>query len=245
VLVAVSLAILAGYGFQPSAQRRLRTLRPQRPRAGSPKRRRSRARHLTGSSRLLPWLAAAGAGIAVASYIAPPVGLVVGAGVTWVGGRWLSSLPSRDAVARAVRRDADLPLAVDLLAAAMLAGATPAAALAVVATAVGPPVRDDLTPVAQALVTGAELDEAWASAPADLAPVGAAFRRSAESGTPAAEALICAADELRAALRARWRADAGRVGVRSALPLGLCFLPAFVLIGIVPVVAGLVRGVLG
>ena len=33
-------------------------------------------------------------------------------------------------------------------------------------------------------------------------------------------------------------------GVRTALPLGLCFLPAFVLIGIVPVVAGLVRGLL-
>ncbi|MCW2792983.1 MAG: type secretion system protein, partial [Nocardioides sp.] len=29
------------------------------------------------------------------------------------------------------------------------------------------------------------------------------------------------------------------VGVKAALPLGLCLLPAFVLIGIVPLVAGL------
>ena len=47
-----------------------------------------------------------------------------------------------------------------------------------------------------------------------------------------------------AELAARARADvedrARRVGVRAAVPLGLCLLPAFLLIGIVPVVAGLV-----
>jgi hypothetical protein len=32
---------------------------------------------------------------------------------------------------------------------------------------------------------------------------------------------------------------ARRVGVLAAVPLGLCLLPAFLLIGIVPVVAGL------
>ena len=35
-------------------------------------------------------------------------------------------------------------------------------------------------------------------------------------------------------------AQARALGVRSAGPLGLCFLPAFVLIGIVPLVIGLV-----
>ena len=34
------------------------------------------------------------------------------------------------------------------------------------------------------------------------------------------------------------------VGVKAALPLGLCLLPAFVLLGIVPVVAGML-GTLG
>jgi len=37
----------------------------------------------------------------------------------------------------------------------------------------------------------------------------------------------------------------GRVGVRAAVPLGLCLLPAFLLIGIVPVVAGLVADLAG
>jgi hypothetical protein len=39
---------------------------------------------------------------------------------------------------------------------------------------------------------------------------------------------------------ARWdaQARARALGARAAAPLGLCFLPAFVLVGIVPVVAG-------
>jgi hypothetical protein len=36
-----------------------------------------------------------------------------------------------------------------------------------------------------------------------------------------------------------------RVGVLVVAPLGLCFLPAFVLIGVVPLAAGLVGGLLG
>ena len=52
-----------------------------------------------------------------------------------------------------------------------------------------------------------------------------------------------------AELAARAHADAEdaarRVGVRAAVPLGLCLLPAFLLIGIVPVVAGLVADLAG
>jgi hypothetical protein len=33
--------------------------------------------------------------------------------------------------------------------------------------------------------------------------------------------------------------------VRTVLPLGLCFLPAFILLGIVPVVAGLAGDIFG
>ena len=69
--------------------------------------------------------------------------------------------------------------------------------------------------------------------------------RSARTGEPIANAL----DRLGAELAARARADAEdaarRVGVRAAVPLGLCLLPAFLLIGIVPVVAGLVSDLAG
>ena len=78
-----------------------------------------------------------------------------------------------------------------------------------------------------------------------LAPLGRTLARSARTGEPVADAL----DRLGAELAARARADiedlARRVGVRAAVPLGVCLLPAFLLIGIVPVVAGLVTALLG
>ena len=52
-------------------------------------------------------------------------------------------------------------------------------------------------------------------------------------------------ERLAADLARRARADvedrARAVGVKAALPLGLCLLPAFVLVGIVPLVAGLLE----
>jgi pilus assembly protein TadC len=49
------------------------------------------------------------------------------------------------------------------------------------------------------------------------------------------------ADELdrRARLQVEERARA--VGVKAAVPLGLCLLPSFLLIGVVPLVAALLR----
>ena len=48
------------------------------------------------------------------------------------------------------------------------------------------------------------------------------------------------AEELRERTRADVEARARSVSTRAAAPLGVCFLPAFVLLGIVPLVAGLV-----
>jgi len=45
--------------------------------------------------------------------------------------------------------------------------------------------------------------------------------------------------------RSAAREAAGRLGVRLVLPLGLCFLPAFILIGLVPVILSLAAGLLG
>jgi pilus assembly protein TadC len=53
---------------------------------------------------------------------------------------------------------------------------------------------------------------------------------------PVAEIVRGVADELRRERGARLRERSQRVGVRTAAPLGLCFLPAFFLIGIVPTV---------
>ena len=48
-----------------------------------------------------------------------------------------------------------------------------------------------------------------------------------------------------ASSRSEAEARARTVGVRAAAPLGLCLLPAFVLVGVVPLVAGTVASLLG
>ena len=52
-----------------------------------------------------------------------------------------------------------------------------------------------------------------------------------------AEVLEVHAAEARALRRARREMAARTVGVRSVLPLVCCFLPAFILVGVVPIIA--------
>jgi hypothetical protein len=75
--------------------------------------------------------------------------------------------------------------------------------------------------------------------------LGRAFGRALATGAPLADTVAAlAADERE---RARWAAEAAarRAGVRAVGPLAVCFLPAFVLLGVVPVVAGVAGAVLG
>ncbi len=67
-----------------------------------------------------------------------------------------------------------------------------------------------------------------------------ALARAGDAGTPAAAAVARLAAQARVDRSARGQAAAERAGVLAVAPLGLCFLPAFVLLGVVPVIAGLV-----
>lgn len=68
--------------------------------------------------------------------------------------------------------------------------------------------------------------------------------RAAQSGAPVADVLTRLADDARRTAQATASAAARRVGVHAVAPLGLCFLPAFVFLGIVPMVAGLAGQIL-
>jgi hypothetical protein len=68
--------------------------------------------------------------------------------------------------------------------------------------------------------------------------------RSARSGAAMASALSRFADDLRSDRAAAAEAAARRAGVLVVLPLGLCFLPAFVLAGLVPVIVAVLGDVL-
>ena len=69
-------------------------------------------------------------------------------------------------------------------------------------------------------------------------------RRSASSGTALAQAVSDLADQSRSDVADSARAAAERASVLIAGPLGVCYLPAFVCLGIVPVVVGLAGDVL-
>jgi hypothetical protein len=143
---------------------------------------------------------------------------------------------------------------LDLIASALAGGAPPEAAIAAVAGAArdsqSTRLIDAIAPlerVGRLLQLGADPAAAWSAldSVAGFAPVASAGRRCAKSGARLAGAFRATAHDLRAGRQTDALARAERVGIWSLLPLGLCFLPAFVCIGVAPVIAGIAAQVLG
>ena len=135
---------------------------------------------------------------------------------------------------------------LDLIAAALDVGLAPVGALAAVAVGVPEPDRSRLRRALAMVDIGGDAAAAWRMLADDpvLGPLAHALERSERSGAPIAAAVRGLADEARRERRAARMAEARRVGVRTAVPLGACFLPAFFLIAIVPTVIALVRSAL-
>ncbi|GGU49544.1 type II secretion system F family protein [Lentzea flava] len=124
--------------------------------------------------------------------------------------------------------------ALDLLAACLKAGLPVPTAIRAVGVA-------ELSRTAELLALGADPETAWAPAlgqPATAALARAA-RRTARSGAALARQAAELAERTRAEARDRAEAEAQRAAVAVAAPLALCFLPAFLCLGVVPVVLGL------
>ncbi|MFB6839470.1 type II secretion system F family protein [Streptomyces sp. NPDC056361] len=139
-----------------------------------------------------------------------------------------------------------LPLAADLLAACAASGAGPGEAAEAVGRSLGGPLGERLTRTAAELRLGGEPAEVWRRFGAIPGASGLArcMERAGSSGAPAAEAVARHATALRAA-RARTAATrARRAQVLISAPVGLCFLPAFLAVGVAPVVIGLATGLL-
>lgn len=195
------------------------------------------------------WRRTAGGAVlgAVAGWVvADTWGAAVGALVGAVGQRWLPATTPAAVRAERARAGADLPFTADLLAAALRAGSTPESAARLVATAIGGPLGQRLGRVERALRLGAPAAEAWTH----LDDVEGSTRviraagRSGHSGAGFAGALHRVAEDLRADRLLAAEAAARRAGVLVVLPLGLCFLPAFVLTGLVPVIVAVLGDVL-
>jgi len=129
----------------------------------------------------------------------------------------------------------------DLLAACLRAGLPVPTAIRAVALDAPPGCADVLRRTAELLALGSDPVRAWAPALAEPATEALArgARRSARSGTALAEVADGLAQRIRAAAANTAEARAQRSAVLIAGPLGLCFLPAFLCLGVVPVVVGL------
>jgi len=191
-------------------------------------------------------LAAALGGLAVAVIVGGWLGLLGAVPGAVLLDRLLRRIESPAVRARRLQEAADLPLAADLLAAAMRAGAPVDRSVLAVAEALDGPLAVRLGRVGRTLQLGGGPEEAWSAL--DGVPgaerLASAAYRSSNSGAALAGAFTRLADDLRADRATAAEASARRAGVLIVLPLGLCFLPAFILAGLVPVIVAVLGDVL-
>lgn len=225
-MMASLLAGLATWcAILPSTSHRLRTLfAPERPRRSADP----------------AVLAAVAAPVAALVLLGWPTGVLAGLALAPLAHRTVARLETSSARERQAAIAAQLPVALDLVVAALEVGRPPAVALALAAEATADPLGPELGQLANRLAIAGDPVTVWSSVvdDASLAPVGRAFRRAESSGMPVAEIISGVADELRRERRAHRRDDSRKVAVRTAAPLGACFLPAFFMIGIVPTIMG-------
>lgn len=179
-----------------------------------------------------PPLMAAIAGVLGAVVAGPLTGVAVAVALWWF-------------LRRARRPPKADPMTVaaawDLLAACLRAGLPVPTAMAVVADELPAGAARALRSSAELLALGADPATAWAPATncPDTAPLARGARRAAQSGTALADLVTDLAASVRSAAADNAEATAQRAGVLITAPLGLCFLPAFVCLGVAPVIAGL------
>ncbi|MBA2891369.1 type II secretion system F family protein [Nonomuraea soli] len=239
LIATISAALATWFWLTPKTPAdRLAALRPAKsPAADAPPKLPSAAR-----KSWLPALAAGAlAALAAGGWPAAPVGLATAIAVAAILRRRDS--PETEQTRR--RITTDLPFAADLMVACLRAGQPVSAATSTAATTVGGPLGERLTWVSTQLRLGADPEPTWHHFGSDPSTrqLARAMIRAAHSGAPVADVLTRVADEARSTSRAASVARARRVGVTAVAPLGLCFLPAFVLLGIIPVIAGLAQGI--
>jgi hypothetical protein len=248
LLMTGGCLVLAGCagGLGPRSGRSARARLARVVAPGGPPPSRSAPGRRTGASRLGGAVCAVVVLLAPVG-LAPPVRLLAVA-MTALGARWLlDRLPTgADRTAAAAARE-HAPAVLELLALALRCGLDPLAAaqevtgLAAVGEAAGPAGSPGpgLPAVVAALQAGLGPQQAWARlAGTPLGALAAVMPRAASLGGAAADELDRLAARMRAEDSARRLSAVRAAGVSAVLPLGLCFLPAFLALAVVPVIVG-------
>lgn len=136
----------------------------------------------------------------------------------------------------------------DLFAVCLRSGLPVGTAAQVVSRSAPPALARTLAQAADLLSLGADPLQAWTvpdGTEQSAQALASMARRSARAGSSPVRGLVELADGQRGKAEDAAAAASERAGVAISGPLGLCFLPAFVCLGIVPVVMGLAGRVFG
>ena len=234
LVVAVVLAGLGASALSGSPAEQRRRLDARSPLIPMPTRASRQRLWTAGASGLaavaLAWLLGGGAWLLIAVPL-PVLGY-------WAAGR-LEPAEQRE---RRTAAAEGLPITLDLLAACVEAGSPLRSAVHRVAALTPPGTTATLDRLEAAVHLGIDEPSAWEALAHDplWGPVARDVVRSLATGTPSREILVEHAGEVRRAGHAARLSRARSVGVRSTLPLMTCFLPAFLLLGVVPIVASLI-----
>lgn len=216
------------------------------------------------TGRILSWLPLLGLGLGVLMG-SDPVGVLTGSvlgaltgllglGLAFVGRRWTAALVHRAEVesTRAGHTGGeqalnaptvDTALVLELLAAQLRAGLAPLAALGTLAEALN---SRPLYTVCQRLQMGSSWGSAWSgSAAGTFGELRDALAPAYTGGAPSTALLLSLADAHRLSERRAAERAAGKLSVALVVPLGLCSLPAFICLGIVPIIISLLPTLTG
>lgn len=215
------------------------------------------------TGRILSWLPLLGLGLGVLMG-SDPVGVLTGSilgaltglfglGLAFAGRRWTAALVHRAEVESLRTANAesetekpasptdaapvDTALVLELLAAQLRAGLAPLAALGALAEALN---SRPLHAVCQRLQMGSGWGSAWSgSAAGTFGELRDALAPAYTGGAPSTALLLSLADAHRLSERRAAERAAGKLSVALVVPLGLCSLPAFICLGIVPIIISL------
>ncbi len=216
------------------------------------------------TGRILSWLPLLGLGLGVLMG-SDPVGVLTGSilgaltglfglGLAFAGRRWTAALVHRAEVesTRAGHTGGeqalnaptvDTALVLELLAAQLRAGLAPLAALGTLAEALN---SRPLYTVCQRLQMGSSWGSAWSgSAAGTFGELRDALAPAYTGGAPSTALLLSLADAHRLSERRAAERAAGKLSVALVVPLGLCSLPAFICLGIVPILISLLPTLTG
>jgi len=197
------------------------------------------ANQLAQPAFLVGLLAGAGVGWAL---LGGALGVGVGAVAGLVGARWLLGLTPSGDVRKQKLIVQQYPLVLGLVARVVESGAPVRYAAEAVCQVVDGPGADALRGVVASCDVGFTDAEAWRGLAQDpvWGDVARELARCVDTGAATGRVLDSAAERATKAADAQAIIQARSVGVTSALPLVCCFLPAFLLVGVVPIIGGLV-----